>query len=389
METLRSTIVHSALRPSNEAPRSLLDFIDESSFDTLHSTIESTLDSASTTHRTFKASQDAFTAECEVLLTYIKAAAPPISKRGENPIPSLLGELHTHAEQMAHLLMSLNSHYDLCADAVRHTEGGFLALQNAKTGNRIPDGVSVSNVLPSPDSSTKIAPLSSEERRQMLAVIDADAAELPDVIADLNARLSEMEVVLPGILAFVSKQRATYKSITSTFRALLTIGKRLPTYISASTIFHTHWCPLLTTLSSQVSELDQVRDFYIGYLSSYDQLILEAARRRNREEKIKEVLQSALEKVEKMRKRDTKERERFRREVGDFLPADLWGGLRRDAPVWEVVVYGDGFEGENEEGEGKLDKAEEDVGMSTPSLPGEIVDAARRREADRGLGLVI
>ena len=76
----------------------------------------------------------------------------------------------------------------------------------------------------------------------------------------------------------------------------------------------------------------------------------------------------------------------FRRVVGDFLPADLWAGLKRDAPIWEAVVYGDGVE-EQGEGEKEEDRSEEDIGVSTPSLPGEIVDAARRREADRRLGV--
>ena len=90
---------------------------------------------------------------------------------------------------------------------------------------------------------------------------------------------------------------------------------------------------------------------------------------------MKDVLRRAMEKVERIRDQDVKERQAFRQDVGAFLPNDLWDGLMKDAPVWECVVYGDGGDG------GPGDEGDQSV--STPDLGREVIEEAERRVRER------
>jgi autophagy-related protein 17 len=260
----------------------------------------------------------------------------------ESPIPHVLQSLEENAAEMASLLDSLVSHFDLCVNAIKHTEGGFAAVKQAATNNQLPEGVTVSGVIQEPgNDSGMLEPLSEEDRRQMLTVLSSDAAEVEDVVLELHQRLSSMEEQFEQIQDHVTNLTASYNSTITAFTLLESIGSRLPTYIASSQDFLLRWQDSKAQISEQMEELESMRVFYEGYISSYQGLIEEVTRRKTAEEKMKAVLRKAMEQVKKMHDADSKEREAFRRDVGDFLPSDLWPGLVADAPRWEVSIVDD------------------------------------------------
>lgn len=374
MDTLRSTMVASVFRPADEQRRTLLDFVDEEAVETMRTSLKNTIDLSQSARAEFASSIKAFDLDRQALKSAVSSAPSP-SRTNEPPIPPLLQALEAHAAEMAVLLESLSSHFDLCANAVKHTEGGFLALKNAASNNQLPDGVTVSGVISSPNASSQLLPISEDERREMIQVLIADASEVSAVVQDLELRLLEMENILPQITAHVAYQRDAYTSTTAAFTILETLSAHLPAYISASTAFVASWNSNKTLLEDQALELENMRIFYEGYLASYDGLILEVARRRSAEHKVKAILHKAMEQVKKLQEADSREREGFRREVGDFLPSDLWEGLVRDAPRWEVGVFGEGGV-EEEEGDQE----------STPELDRVAVEEAVGRKRERGKG---
>jgi autophagy-related protein 17 len=260
----------------------------------------------------------------------------------ESPIPHVLQSLEENAAEMASLLDSLVSHFDLCVNAIKHTEGGFAAVKQAATNNQLPEGVTVSGVIQEPgNDSGMLEPLSEEDRRQMLTVLSSDAAEVEDVVLELHQRLSSMEEQFEQIQDHVTNLTASYNSTITAFTLLESIGSRLPNYIASSQDFLLRWQDSKAQISEQMEELESMRVFYEGYISSYQGLIEEVTRRKTAEEKMKAVLRKAMEQVKKMHDADSKEREAFRRDVGDFLPSDLWPGLVADAPRWEVSIVDD------------------------------------------------
>jgi autophagy-related protein 17 len=286
----------------------------------------------------------------------------------ESPIPKFLHGLESNAAEMASLLDSLVRHFDLCVNAIKHTEGGFAAVKQAANDNQFPDGVTVSGVIQDTgnDSGLVLEPLSAEDRKQMLTILSNDAAEVEDVVAELHQFLATMEEEYEQIQDHVTSVSSAYASTTAAFSLLESIGTRLPVYMANSQEFLLRWADSKAQIEEQMDELEGMRVFYEGYLSSYDGLIMEVSRRRAAEEKMKALLRKTMEQVQKLHESDTKEREGFRREVGDFLPSDLWPGLVADAPQFEIDVIGD-----------------ENGGASTPDLGKAVVDAAVKRQKER------
>jgi autophagy-related protein 17 len=270
---------------------------------------------------------------------------------------------------MASLLDSLVSHFDLCVSAIKHTEGGVTAVQDAANAHLI----TLSGVMGSPSNSTHLTPISDEDRAEMLAVVSNDASEVEDVVLELQQRLANMEETLDGIVSHVNSLTEEYTSTTSAFALLDSISAKMPTYIQHSATYLATWDGHKSQIISLMDELEHTRVFYEGYLTSYDGLILEVERRRKVEDKMKSVLRKAMEHVEKLARDDHKEREGFRKEAGDYLPGDLWPGLRGDAPQWEIGIVGP---------EG-ADEATAYGGEETPELGKGIVEAAVRRDRER------
>jgi autophagy-related protein 17 len=275
---------------------------------------------------------------------------------------------------MAEHLTSLTRHFDMCVTAVRTTEGGAaLALRKAAevTSSQHGDQVSISGVMGNPhggqdDGSRRVEePMSAEERADVVSVVVADAPEVDDVVADLEAALQAMEADFAALRAQTDRIRAVYGGAVAAFAALEEVGLRLGGYVAAEAEFVARWEDEREVIFRKLEEMDELRRFYDGYAGAYDSLLLEVERRRGVEDKILGLLRKAREGVEKIVEADRREREVFREEVGEFLPTDLWVGMNRPLGRWEVVAVGE--------------DAEEDTGVEARAGKG-------TRRSDRGIG---
>jgi autophagy-related protein 17 len=293
-----------------------------------------------------------------------------------SPIPENLQALETHAQEMASLLDSLVSHFDLCVNAIRHTEGGFAAVR--KAASDLPPGaepVSVSGVMSTSQNQDQgeDEPPTEEERLEMLTVLENDASQVDDVIVELRERLVEMESRFEVIRDHVENLTATYTTTTTALSILESISAHLPGYLMASSDFRLHWDETKMQIQDQLQELESMRLFYENYHASYDGLILEVYRRTQSEEKVKIIMKKAMEQIEKVVEADMRERESFRGDVGDFLPGDLWGGVAEAAPRWEFKRVGE-FQG---------DGTKSSIEILAPELERGVVEAAGRRDRER------
>jgi autophagy-related protein 17 len=285
-----------------------------------------------------------------------------------SPLPEHLHTLENHAQEMANLLSSLVNHFDLCVNAIRNTEGGYAAaLKAASSQPPGSDPVSVSGVMKAEGESAREEPLSEEERKEMLDVLEKDASQVEDVVMELREFLVEMEVRHEAINDHVSSLNTTFQETLNAYNILETVGSRLPSYISAAQDFRSRYSETKLQIQEQLTELESMRLFYENYHASYDSMIIEVFRRKQSEEKIKGVLKKAMEQVEKVYQADVRAREEFRLDAGEFLPVDLYPGVNSSARKWEFAVAdGEGIE------EGSL-----------PELDGVVVEAASRRERER------
>ncbi|TAQ85735.1 hypothetical protein B7494_g5928 [Chlorociboria aeruginascens] len=380
MDVLRSTMAEAAFRPKSEAPRSLLDFVDEQGVETMRNTLKELIRESRVWPTTFSASfsnisQEAQTDLDSSMLSFdndlrsLRTALNPSTKNSPSqsqnilptPIPEHLHELETHAQEMALLLESLSRHFDLCVNAVRHTEGGYAAVRKAASSQ--PPGaepVSVSGVMEPEDQTEEV--VSEQERREMLTIVENDSAEVEDVVLELRARINEMETKHDSILEYVSCLKTTHTQTNNAYHLLEDVGARLTSYIIASQEFRSRWEEAKQQMHTQMQELEGVCRVYNNYFASYDSLILEVYRRKQMEDKTKHIMRKAMEQIEKVWEADMKEREGFKLDIGEWLPADLYKGVNATPPRWEFVLK---------------------EGSAAPALDRHLVEEAMKRDRGR------
>ncbi|ESZ95780.1 hypothetical protein SBOR_3797 [Sclerotinia borealis F-4128] len=368
MDVLRSTMVNAAFRPAEEESRSLLDFVDEQGVEGMRDGLKELIRESKDAQTEFDTSILSFDDDLRSLKStsgYTKGSSPSGS-----PIPKHLHTLEGHAQEMASLLSSLSNHFDLCLNAIRHTEGGYAAVRNAASNP--PPGaepVSVSGVMTTSHDDIHEEPLTEQEREEMLFVLEKDSAEVEDVVMELRDRLNEMEIKHNAILDYVSHLTEQFKNTLNIYNLLEGVYVRLSGYIIAGQNFHVRWEDTKVQMHEHMNELEGMRLFYESYLSSYDGLIVEVDRRRNAEEKAKMIARKAMEQISKLYEVDMKERNDFKNDVGDYLPVDLYPGINAAAPRWDFMLMDE----------------EESVG-STSLLERKVVEGSSQRDQERHKG---
>lgn len=272
----------------------------------------------------------------------------------------------------------LTRHFDMCVTAVRITEGGAaLARRRAAEDHGEADPVSISGVMN--DQDRNIDELEPQEKAEILQVVMEDSPQVDEVIVDLNAEMQEIELIFSSLKEQADQIKAAYLATTQAIQILEEIGGRLPSYIAAEAEFIERWEGEKENIFARLDEMEALRDFYDGYLSAYDSLILEVERRRAVEEKIQGIWRKAKEAVDKLVESDWRDREAFRAEVGEYVPTDLWVGMSGPLKRWEVVRANGSESSASASREAESEEMPRQEDGSAATLGREVVDAARER----------
>lgn len=263
-------------------------------------------------------------------------------------ITERLDTLFEHSSTMAQLLASLNNHFDMCVTAIRTTDGA-VALARRKAaevtqsqGDGSTDGVSISGVIAEQESNVPdLEPKTDKDRTEMLKVVLQDAAEVDDVVREIQEHLAEMEQHFFALLEETNQTRKAHVGALEAYTALGEIGDRLADYLAAEEDFKQRWEMEKEVVFDKLQEMSQLKEFYDRYSGAYDSLILEVERRKAVDEKVRSIWRKAQDNVDKILKEDQTSREAFRHDVGEFLPTDLWAGMQGSAPRWDVVPVND------------------------------------------------
>lgn len=376
MEMLRSTGVQSVFRPKGEERRNLLHFIDEASVHGMRNAMKKSIEDLQGIQQSFDGDLLRFDTDIRNLKKIIVEAPLPLPHDKADPLnpPSaeLLESLIDHSANMAQLLASLTTHFDMCVTAIRTTEGA-VALARRRvaevTQSQGSDGVSISGVIAEQESNVSdLEPKTASDRTEMLKVVVQDAEEVDDVVQEIQERLSAMEQEFAVLQEQTEQAKKAYTGMLEAYAMLGEIGDRLGDYLAAEEDFKTRWEIEKEAVFGKLQEMKQMRDFYEGYASAYDSLILEVERRRGVDDRVRNIWRKAQENVDKMLEADRQSRETFRQDVGEFLPTDLWAGMQGSVRRWEVVPIKD---------DGAI--VPDDEEEQGPALRRSVVEAARMR----------
>ena len=338
---LRGTIVEAGLRPGDEGGRrSLLDFMNEEGVEGLVGVIKEGLEGAGRGMRAFEEGNRGFGVEVEGVRRLIhgdgvKGGSGEMGSadqgHGEpgverSPIPQILHDMDDHAREMATNLESLVSHYDLCVTAIKQMEGGGDAF--SKIAGDLPEGVDIEQEAGGVPSE----PMSDHDRMEMMKVLEEDAGQVEDVVMEIRDHIADMESLHSRVEMHTDHLASEHANTTAAFRMLEDLGQKLPGHITRTQMFLMRWDEDKAAIDERLEELEGLTEFFHGFLRAYDNLLIEIGRRKDQELEVDQVVQEARNRLEKLYKDEVEEREIFKTEHGEFLPVDIWPGLR-DRPL--------------------------------------------------------
>jgi len=322
----------------------LYDFIDETSHGKLLDNIRSTID----TYNDAQANLFKVKSSLKDILLNIQRLLDEYDKvtvnkhefsdliKNEQPCTSTIFQaLTTHASEMATLLESLISHYDLCITALKHTEGGGEAAARAATnmttisGTESPLEASL-YADPSQSSSTNTRlPISNEERQEMLSVLSHDASQVDEVVVEIRDHVETMTLLQQQLTSFTSTTRDRSNILS---RILSTCSSQdtmslISRCTTSPSIFLADWSDIKNVLTEKTTSLLNLAGFYEQFIASYAALLREVDRRNAVEDKMRRIMERAKRDVDALRQEDEDMRREFIKEVGEYLPRDIWDGF--------------------------------------------------------------
>lgn len=343
MDLLHNTVVDPVFRPAGEEPRSLMFFVDEGNVDRLTRALKESITELKAAETSFDGDLLRFDNDIrsvKKLLLSTPGLPSPSNSIFSRPMADLVRALTNHSHAMAQNLSSLTQHFDLCVTAVRASEGGA-ALALRKAAEDGPSTISISGVIRGDGGDSEdqeIKTMSAHERDEMLRVVTQDATEVGDVVRDINAGLEEMMALRALVEHQAGHVRAAHERTLEAFRCLEEVEARLGSYVAAEREYVDRCEVEKDATQERLGQVEDLVMFYEGYSGAYDGLVLEYERRRAVEDKIMSVWRKAAAAVGKLEEQDAEARDSMRKDVGDFIPGDLWVGMDDPVRKWKVVM---------------------------------------------------
>ncbi|KAK9452211.1 autophagy-related protein 17 [Limtongia smithiae] len=218
--------------------------------------------------------------------------------------------LDSESRAMGSLLESLAHHYDQCAQAA--------------TGEDADDDA---------DPST-----CTTEHANMLAVLRDDAAQVDDVVSEIEERHSAMLIESERIFNFFASACTHYAAAAALCEQYSEYSGTIKLHMHASREFADNVSRYFSQRNMLLEQLDALVRHFDEFAHSYDALVLEVVRRHNTQIRMEKVVHDALDHLQVIYNEEMTARSTFRSRHADFLPADLWPGLT-DPPIgYEILA---------------------------------------------------
>jgi autophagy-related protein 17 len=326
-----------------EEQKTLYTFIDPSKHELLQSSLRKDIDDYHSSCHNLNHTLDNFTDSLQTISGLLNQDTDkhlpnnsPLYNPTPLPIPDLFNGMVDHATAMASLLGSLVRHYDLSVTALKHTEGGGEAAKRAvqQVGD---DHASTVGMEESLYLQTHRDPILDQERNEMLAVLENDAAEVEDVVSELRDRNREQE----DLFSQLAEHARTAKQTDARLREILAMlhemrDLHLPAHLDAARAFRLSWLRIRDAILDKTDELLGLAASNEGFLAAYARLLGEVERREGVRGQMRKVAEKANRELRRLWERDREEREGFLEEFGAFLPQGIWARAEEGGGLWEV-----------------------------------------------------
>ncbi|KAL2433688.1 Autophagy-related protein 17 [Exophiala dermatitidis] len=371
IDLLKQTRIEDAFKPNPHIQwqdvadkETLHDFVDDTGVENIRQAMEVAIDNVQNSQNEMNHSIETLEEDLQTIndvLDNRTEASDPESGPRQPVISVILRSLEDHAREMAQGLEGLVRHFDLCVTAIKHTEGGGEAVVRTVKADvdDLPEAVGMAmDELQAPAQ-----PMNEEERLEMLQVLENDAAEVDEVVMELQDRNAEMEAQLDKIVRWRERQENAYADVNSAFKLLDKISARLSNYVAETARHASRWNEEKAKIEDGIGGMEELCNYYANFLHAYDGLIVEAARRRAVQKQMERIVNDAHAQLEQLYQQDQQLRLEFKDNMGEYLPSDIWDGVNALPPRYTIT---------SADGDGGF-------AASVPELPRKTVENALRR----------
>ena len=333
--------------------RTLYSFIDTTAHQNLQSSLRKDIDTYNDARKDMDSTISTFSDSLKTIADLLSdTPSGPAEKRTlyDEPPPTISALFHgmeDHAAEMAGLLGSLVRHYDLCVTALKHTEGGSEAAKRAIQGTDLSRNGEAAGGGGAMEESLNLksapSPISDEEKEEMLRVLETDAAEVEDVVAEVRERNREQESLFEQLTQHARKARTRDGKLREVVEMLHEMRSlHLPAHLHALQTFRSSWSRIQDSITSKTSSLLGLAASNESFLAAYTQLLREVDRRKAAETQMRRVAAKANKEITRLFEADREARRDFMEEFGPFLPRGIWAGAGEEGRLWEVREVGTG-----------------------------------------------
>jgi autophagy-related protein 17 len=281
--------------------------VDEGGVNDLYDSVRQGIDRCDVARQTFIETYNSFDDDLKMIGNALQpdeedAHQPYTHDEDISPIPSLYYTLEQNATACAEHLQGLVKHYDLCVVALKHTEGGGevvskFSKEDQEESKLAGFGLGITNA--EEDAPKALSP---EDQANMMKILVKDAGEVEDVVVELNDRIADMEEHLSQIQSYIQMLRSTSRRQAKALVLIKRVSGNVPNYINACAEFQAHWEEEQEGLIGKVEEIEGLQEFFLGFASGYDNLILEVQRRRQAVRDMEKIARHAVSQIEKLYK---------------------------------------------------------------------------------------
>ncbi|KAK9382353.1 autophagy-related protein 17 [Kockiozyma suomiensis] len=291
----------------NEEKSTLKDYTDDAGVEQIKAQLRQAIDIFQDLHGLIIADLSDFDIELADISEKISPPPLAVDMSQNASLVNSLGAIETHARDMAVLLESLAHHYDQCSQAY---------MTSAET--RIED---------------------DPEREDLISVLRDDAAQVDDVVEELQERHAAISALAENLALFLTDATDKYVSIAQQSTVLFAYNESLDKHLLAAREFADGVGDYFDRRNLLLSELEELVSYFEGFMHSYDALVLEVVRRKNTQARMESVVVGTLDKLKSIYEEEMKSRKSFWNRNGRYIPIDLWSGVS-DPPIgFEIIAH--------------------------------------------------
>ncbi|KAK7690808.1 hypothetical protein QCA50_005908 [Cerrena zonata] len=219
----------------------------------------------------------------------------------------LLNEIFNAKEralvEMAQHLTSLAEHYDQMAGTLRDSEGGGIF---------------------------------TEEDFQAM---NRDTEELPAIIADLDGNVQAIQSSLEQLVTAKQQAEVHVTTLRGTLADLDELGEIMAEMLDRQDAAQGEVSQQLTEMYTSLGSVEEFCHRFTAYRTSFDQLLIEIARRRRYKEAAEKIIEGMMSQLSALTEEERSHRVAFNDEHGEHLPADVCLSIQNPPTRWEIITW--------------------------------------------------